>query len=1084
MLRPFSIVCLAFAGLAICRAAATADEISAHDSLRISVFQVDATPPLGTPVAYALARKIEDPLTARGVVLQGIGKPIVLCAVDWISIANGGHDVWRKSLADAAGTSVDRVAVHVLHQHDGVRCDFTAEELLAQQDLAGKRFDVLLVRKTIASAAQAVKESLGKAQPVTHLGVGEARVEKVASNRRILGPDGRVAIARSSSYRIPEPILSRLAAEAKRQGYELSASRVEEALAAPEGVIDPLLRMLTFYSNEQPLVSLSYYATHPQSYFGKGDVTAEFVGLARAQQEQARGGLALVHFNGASGNVAAGKYNDGTPEARVALTSRMSDAMRRAWEATKKAPLSAAECDWRVQPVRLPVASHLDADKLRAVLADTGAAESDRLAAAGKLAFTLRAEHGDPLELSCLKLGNVYVLHMPGELFVEYQLAAQQMLPDATVCMAAYGDCGAGYIGTEIAYSQGGYETQPSSSNTAPQVERVLMDGMRALLRPAATLQQPVNTWIKRSPLADAPVSPRLGYEGACVWDSRHQLLVRYGGHNQGGGGEQGAEVWTWDPLTAKWALKEPNTSPPGVCCNAQNVYDPVSGRYVRFPLFSGSHGWQWSRELYLNDSSVWTYDLASNRWRNMRPLPAPRLAPYRCASWDSDEQVVVVFGGEGSHEGTLIYDPQRNEWRWPKPAEEPDERSGGSMAYDAARKVHVLFGSQFSDDPHTWTYDVRKNEWRDMQPPSQPPTDKNDAVLTYDPIHQVVLAIVKVTTGQDEEAQHELQTWTYDAGVNRWQRMNPAAEPEPSGNRARQLILAPELNLAILENCTSRPREQQVWTYRFADAAASHPKPLKLQPRPPLVEDVVVSVIAPTRVEIAWPATSGAASYHVERAVVEVWSDDQLHRLKKRTQPLAESVVGAIRRVGPFQRLTKEAIAATSYVDEAVDLHKPQPIAGEPSFDRPLHAEHLDDSGRAYRWAVAAYRIRAVDEEGAEGGPSAAVLTIPSSPQHLFSRENGATCQLKWSPNPEKGIAGYRVYRMDGRYDKEPVSRLTGEPLAAATFEDPTAGNATRRYYVIAVDALGQEGLPSSPVWFQREWRDFYVPFIADWHQ
>jgi hypothetical protein len=49
--------------------------------------------------------------------------------------------------------------------------------------------------------------------------------------------------------------------------------------------------------------------------------------------------------------------------------------------------------------------------------------------------------------------------------------------------MAAYGDCGPGYIGTEIAYSQGGHETQPSSSSTAPHVEQVLMDGLRALLK-------------------------------------------------------------------------------------------------------------------------------------------------------------------------------------------------------------------------------------------------------------------------------------------------------------------------------------------------------------------------------------------------------------------------------------------------------------------------------------------------------------------------------------------------------------------------------------------------------------------------
>ncbi len=483
MLRFSSVVWFALIVPATNLSTAAADPIASSGLLRISVFQVDATPPLGTPVAYALARKIEDPLTARGIVLLGAGKPIVLCAVDWIGIANGGHDSWRESLARAVGTSVDRVTVHVLHQHDGVRCDFTAEELLAPQGLAGKRFDVPFVRKTIADAAQAAQASLAKAQSVTHLGVGEVRVEKIASNRRILGPDGRVAIARSSSYRIPEPILSRLNAEAKRQGYELSASRTAEALAAPEGVIDPMLKMLTFFNGDRPLASLSYYATHPQSYFGKGDVTAEFVGLARTQHEQARGGVALVHFNGASGNVAAGKYNDGTPEARVALTGRMADGMHRAWNATKRVPLTAADCEWRVQGVRFPIAPHLDADKLRSTLENPQADESERLTAAGKLAFVLRRQLGTPVELTCLRLGKVYVLHMPGELFVEYQLAAQQMRLHDTVCMAAYGDCGPGYIGTEIAYSQGGYETQPSSSNTAPQVEQVLMDGLRALLK-------------------------------------------------------------------------------------------------------------------------------------------------------------------------------------------------------------------------------------------------------------------------------------------------------------------------------------------------------------------------------------------------------------------------------------------------------------------------------------------------------------------------------------------------------------------------------------------------------------------------
>jgi hypothetical protein len=118
------------------------------------------------------------------------------------------------------------------------------------------------------------------------------------------------------------------------------------------------------------------------------------------------------------------------------------------------------------------------------------------------------------------------------------------------------------------------------------------------------------------------------------------------------------------------------------------------------------------------------------------------------------------------------------------------------------------------------------------------------------------------------------------------------------------------------------------------------------------------------------------------------------------------------------------------------------------------------------------------------ESGPSPAFFTIPSSPQHVFSREEGSTCQLKWAANPEQKLAGYRVYRMDGRWDKDPVSRLTTEPIASTTYADASAGKSSRRYYLVAVDAIGQEGFPSSPVWHSREWQTFYKPFVGEWHQ
>jgi hypothetical protein len=106
----------------------------------------------------------------------------------------------------------------------------------------------------------------------------------------------------------------------------------------------------------------------------------------------------------------------------------------------------------------------------------------ERFIAATKLAWLRRYRAGEKTELACLRLGGAQILHLPGELFIEYQLAAQQLRPDAFVAVAAYGDYAPAYIGTEISYAQGGYETGRNSSFVAPKVEGVLMRGIAQLL--------------------------------------------------------------------------------------------------------------------------------------------------------------------------------------------------------------------------------------------------------------------------------------------------------------------------------------------------------------------------------------------------------------------------------------------------------------------------------------------------------------------------------------------------------------------------------------------------------------------------
>jgi len=431
--------------------------LPAAEPLRVGVFDVDAAPPLGSPLAYDPTKGVETPLRFTGVVLVGAGKPIVLCAVDWIGVANGGQTLFRERIAAAAGTTSDRVVVHALHQHDAPRCDFAAEELLASHGLSGAGFDPIYMRDVVSRAAEAVKKAVQDAQPATHLGLGEGIVEKVASNRRILGPDGKVAHVRWTATTDPA------------------------VRAAPVGTIDPVLKLISFWNGDKPIAAITFYATHPQSYYRTGLANSDFPGMAR-DARQASTGVPHIHFNGAGGNIGAGKWNDGAKENRQVLADRVAEGMRLAWERTKKQPLSAEQVAWQVEPVVLPVARHLDEAELTKAVTNKDLEPGHRFTAAQNLVWLKRCQNRDTIDVACLSLDNARVLFLPGELFVEYQLAAQALRKDLFVATAAYGEYAPGYIGTEVAYSEGGYETSDRASNVSPAVENVLMTAIAKLL--------------------------------------------------------------------------------------------------------------------------------------------------------------------------------------------------------------------------------------------------------------------------------------------------------------------------------------------------------------------------------------------------------------------------------------------------------------------------------------------------------------------------------------------------------------------------------------------------------------------------
>ncbi len=413
-------------GDAICNA-------QTKSTFQIATFSADVTIPLNHRCMGVLPTKsktIVDPLEAIGFVLMGADKPLVYVAVDWCEIRNGAYDQWRDALAAAAGTTRQRVLVSSLHQHDAPVSDSGAAKLLEDVGLKGELYDEEFHQKTLDLVAAALKKGLEHPVPATHYGTGKARVEKVASNRRIVMPDGKVTFSRGS-----------------RSGGN------EHHSQAPDGEIDADLKTLSFWNGETPIVAIHTYATHPMSYYGQGEVSADFVGLARRKMQSDFPNVKQIYASGCSGDITAGKFNDGSKASRVRLTDRIHQAMLSSWKNTTKHPLG--QIQFRNTKLELEYFDHaaLKPERLQKVLNDESVRTEDRILAAMGLSSSERVASGQAIDFPCIDFGEAQLVLFPGESFVGYQLMAQQMSPETFVLSIGYGECWPGYVPTNSAFA-------------------------------------------------------------------------------------------------------------------------------------------------------------------------------------------------------------------------------------------------------------------------------------------------------------------------------------------------------------------------------------------------------------------------------------------------------------------------------------------------------------------------------------------------------------------------------------------------------------------------------------------------------
>ncbi len=468
--RQWLTVILVLACTMLCAAQEGPSTLQASSPLEIATFTVDVSPPLGQRVCVGFVKEfteIEHPLLAKGVVLRDPDGVYVVCAVDYEGLCNDSYDMFRKTIAAAAGTSTSRAAVQSVHQHTAPVFDANTDRILYADRPEDLKSGLDAAETAARRIAEAVRQACDGWQRVTHVSAGQAKVDRVASNRRVPQPDGSI-VARFTG----------------------------QLQDAPEGLIDPWLRTITFYNGNKRLVRLHYYATHPQTTSG-GRVTYDMPGIARERFEK-ESSVPQVYFTACGGNVTVSKYNDGSAAVRAALSERLYDGLKRAAaDCDQNARQSVTRLNWRTRLVRFPLRedAKFTLTAARKVVGDSQVRFPERLRNAMLAAWIERnvavrsanqafagganTDNG-AIELSAWSVANIDVLHLPGEPFVQFQLAAQKARPNRFVCIAGYGECAPWYIGEDHIYTdRGGFEQ--SWSFVGP-CERSMHETIAALL--------------------------------------------------------------------------------------------------------------------------------------------------------------------------------------------------------------------------------------------------------------------------------------------------------------------------------------------------------------------------------------------------------------------------------------------------------------------------------------------------------------------------------------------------------------------------------------------------------------------------
>lgn len=405
------------------------------------------TPPLGTPLRgyyhERLATGVHDELQAKALYVEDGGGAVCWIACDLCMLNRGVVAQARTKIEKDTALKAEQVLISATHTHTGPCLVETYVPFLAQR---------------IADVARMARDRAVGASGR----IGHGRESGLSFNRRFWMKDGSVVTNPGGGN--PDVV-------------------------KPVGPIDPEVGVLALYGDSGgPFALMVNFALHLDT-IGGTVVSADYSFFLTQILRRTLNDSLIVHFaNGAAGDINHFDVFGRGPRKGFEEPLRIGTVL--GGETIKILPradeVALSPIHYARREVTLPLASVTDEDVAEAerILSqpeDTAHDFTMDVVWAHRVRSIHQAEGSEvATEVQVLALGDLALVGIPGELFVEYGLRIKENSPFPHTFIVELSNDAVGYLPTEKAFQEGGYEV--TSSRYTPQVGRIVTEAAQALL--------------------------------------------------------------------------------------------------------------------------------------------------------------------------------------------------------------------------------------------------------------------------------------------------------------------------------------------------------------------------------------------------------------------------------------------------------------------------------------------------------------------------------------------------------------------------------------------------------------------------